>query len=435
MPDNEKKPKQLFWQGVHPILKPEHSDWLEVEAAQNEHAHGMSRHEAQHKAHVDYKRKHVVDMAAHAYAGMRAAEGEDKQKYTMDWHAACEHLGCDPSGPLPDEVKAQMESEDFKHPVHHVGHPAASLLGHDGSHIYGEVEKSEDPDRLQVLAKAARLALALESFLAKGDLIQGKFPSGKGQDKGKPAEVVPHPNRRTPEQYATHKQLEDKWNSFVGKERHHPANPKRHLNLVPPVDDVEKGEVLPPPTPNGITSLQRIRNNAARPPVPSPIMNPSGPTVEKSEGTDRLQVLAKAANLALIIEEYLAKGIFDSPDSPPVKESDVVNDWHSKLNSHYSIASQAAKEGNHKLAAEANQAAVAHLGFMLNHPQGAPIRAAIARTNPKKLDILRNRFKAMNAPKVARSSALIGQDKTAGRPAAGWAPNAAGVKATVKKEI
>lgn len=121
-----------MWLDRFPVLDESDMDWLETQAAVHEFGseNKMSREDAESKAHAEYKRKHSAIAAAHHLAGMRAAAGEEARKHGMMYALHCKELGCDPSGPVPDEIRAHMDSDEFKHPVKFSAHKADAFIGH-----------------------------------------------------------------------------------------------------------------------------------------------------------------------------------------------------------------------------------------------------------------------------------------------------------------
>lgn len=158
MTDNKKTP---LWLDRHQILDPAHADWLETQAAISEFGNGMPREEAEAKAYADYKRKHSAQAAAHHLAGMRAASGEEAKQHGAMYALHCKHLGCDPSGPVPDEVKAFLNSDDFKHPVKFSAHKADSFVLDTPKPIEQMGKNELDPEYMVTLYRTAKLATIL----------------------------------------------------------------------------------------------------------------------------------------------------------------------------------------------------------------------------------------------------------------------------------
>jgi len=90
------------------MTEPEHADDLEMRAAINEHHHRMPRHEAEAKAHEDYRRDQVITAAAHHLLGMRVAHAagklEDAKKHATMYAFALHQLGHKDLVTPPDEV-------------------------------------------------------------------------------------------------------------------------------------------------------------------------------------------------------------------------------------------------------------------------------------------------------------------------------------------
>lgn len=148
------------WLDRHPILHPDHANDLERDAAVHEFGeNALSRDEAETKAYDDYKHKNMAQSAAHHLAGMRASAGKESQKHGLMYALHVRAMGYDPSGPVPAEVTAHMNSDDFRHPVKFKPHPGDALLFNDT-----DTKKSErtTEDRFDALKKAANIGIALE---------------------------------------------------------------------------------------------------------------------------------------------------------------------------------------------------------------------------------------------------------------------------------
>jgi len=106
-----------MWLG-RPIISPEHSQGLELSAAANEFDKGMSRHDAEEKAHNDYVRDQRLRAAAHHLSGIKAAQGSgdfaEAGKHGAMYELHLKALGLDPMGPVPDEVQAKLGEPDRK---------------------------------------------------------------------------------------------------------------------------------------------------------------------------------------------------------------------------------------------------------------------------------------------------------------------------------
>lgn len=145
------------WLDRYPLLHPDHAHDLERDAALNEFEHGMDRDKAEENAYDNYKRKQSAQAAAWHLTGMRSSAGKESQKHALMYASHIRSMGYDPSGPVPSEVKAHMDSENFKHPVKFKAHGADGLL-------FNKVNKSEEPleNRFASIKKSAQIAIALE---------------------------------------------------------------------------------------------------------------------------------------------------------------------------------------------------------------------------------------------------------------------------------
>lgn len=100
--------KKSTWAGSYPILHEDHADELDAAAAAHEFRGGMSRQDAEAKAHGDYTRTKALEAAAHHLLGIRGAHGvgadEPAMLHGQAYAAAMQRAGHDPFGKVPDEV-------------------------------------------------------------------------------------------------------------------------------------------------------------------------------------------------------------------------------------------------------------------------------------------------------------------------------------------
>lgn len=112
-----KETQNSMWLG-RPIVSQEHANDLEIAAAANEFDKGMSRHDAESKAHDDYIRDQRLSAAAHHLSGIKASQGSgdlsEAQKHGALYQLHLKALGLDPMGPVPPEVQAKMNAPDRK---------------------------------------------------------------------------------------------------------------------------------------------------------------------------------------------------------------------------------------------------------------------------------------------------------------------------------
>lgn len=112
----ENKTTPPLWMG-RPVVRAEHVNELERDAAINEFHSKMPRHQAEEKAHHDYMRRQHIDAAAHHLQGMKAAQAnadmEDAKKHGAMYEMHLKALGFEP-GPVPHEIKQAAEHPDRK---------------------------------------------------------------------------------------------------------------------------------------------------------------------------------------------------------------------------------------------------------------------------------------------------------------------------------
>lgn len=127
-------PNAASWLGKYPILDATHADDLEMRAAINEHHHHMPRHEAEEKAHKDYRRDQIIDAAAHHYSGMIASHAVGKRdeatKHGVHYALALMALGHGDIVNPPDEVLERVKTT----PSDKIG----NFKGHDAD-VYSEL--------------------------------------------------------------------------------------------------------------------------------------------------------------------------------------------------------------------------------------------------------------------------------------------------------
>jgi|ERR1700690_271851 len=114
------------WKGRE-ILDPEDEKDLEVRSAIHEFSSKLPRHEAEEKAHNDYKRDKVIESAAHHLKGLKAAHAvgdiETARKHGICYKLAMDELGHKDLLSPPDEVtdKAKNSSDEIHHFKSHKG--------------------------------------------------------------------------------------------------------------------------------------------------------------------------------------------------------------------------------------------------------------------------------------------------------------------------
>lgn len=107
--------KAATWKGRE-ILDPEDIKDLEMRASIHEFHDGLERHNAEHKAYVDYRRDKLFDAAAHHYRGVKSAHGigdlDTARKHGALYVLALKELNHDDPINPPDEVKKRAENPD-----------------------------------------------------------------------------------------------------------------------------------------------------------------------------------------------------------------------------------------------------------------------------------------------------------------------------------
>jgi len=111
---------QPKWLDRFPIAHADHVPDLETRAACHEFISKLPRHEAEQKAHDDYKHDQLVDCAAHHYVGLQAAHAAgDKdvaKKHAVVYALAIKQLDPkhNPAGEPPDEVMTRAKNTPAK---------------------------------------------------------------------------------------------------------------------------------------------------------------------------------------------------------------------------------------------------------------------------------------------------------------------------------
>jgi hypothetical protein len=111
---------------AYPLVKPEHAQELEQNAAVNEFGKKMPRAQAEADAYKGYKERQHVEAAAHHLAGMQAARGagdmEAARKHGLMYNLHSKAIGHEPVGPAHPDVVAHMNagpSKVYKFKAHH----------------------------------------------------------------------------------------------------------------------------------------------------------------------------------------------------------------------------------------------------------------------------------------------------------------------------
>jgi hypothetical protein len=117
------------WRDQYQVLKPEHGDLLDVNAANHEFRGGLSKEDAERQAHSDYLKNLAVKSAAFHYLGARAAIAANHQdaakQHGFAYTMAMKHLGHGPLDAPPKEVLEHvkdLESNPYSFKNHEADH-------------------------------------------------------------------------------------------------------------------------------------------------------------------------------------------------------------------------------------------------------------------------------------------------------------------------
>jgi len=102
------------WKGKYPASDTTHFDDLQMRSDIYEHMHRLPRHDAEARAHADYRKEQVSKAAAHHWNGMKAAHAagneESAKKHGMMYGLALHQLGHkDLLNPPPEVVEAAKD--------------------------------------------------------------------------------------------------------------------------------------------------------------------------------------------------------------------------------------------------------------------------------------------------------------------------------------
>jgi hypothetical protein len=119
-----------MWLGRYPIVHPDHIQDLEQRAAIHEFGSKLPRHQAEERAHQDYRRDQLIEAAGHHYVGMKASHAagspEEAQKHGALYILACRAMGHTNSIYPPDEVA--QKAKHLPNSVYNFkAHPADTL--------------------------------------------------------------------------------------------------------------------------------------------------------------------------------------------------------------------------------------------------------------------------------------------------------------------
>lgn len=126
------------WKG-RDILDPEDVDDLETRSAIHEFHGSIPRHEAEEKAHQDYRNDKLMDSAAHHLRGIKAAHTigdiDTAKKHGLLYILALKQLNHEDALNPPDKVKERSENSDK---------PYHSFKAHPGDYYSLPKEKEEE---------------------------------------------------------------------------------------------------------------------------------------------------------------------------------------------------------------------------------------------------------------------------------------------------
>jgi hypothetical protein len=155
------------WMGSYPILHEDHAPELDAAAAVHEFRGGMSRQDAEARAHEDYTKGKALEAAAHHLLGIRAAHaaGADEAAtlHGQAYAAAMQHAGHDPLGTPPPEVLDRARELMPK---------AHAFKAHGADAMFAPAQEGADPEdtriremlgKMRELARRAREAADKEA--------------------------------------------------------------------------------------------------------------------------------------------------------------------------------------------------------------------------------------------------------------------------------
>ena len=103
-----------MWKGKYPMSDTAHGDDLQMRSDIYQHMHRLPEHEAQSRAHSDYRKDQIFAAAGHHWNGMKAAAaaGNDEaaKKHGVMYTLALHQLGHkDPMNPPPEVLEAAKD--------------------------------------------------------------------------------------------------------------------------------------------------------------------------------------------------------------------------------------------------------------------------------------------------------------------------------------
>jgi hypothetical protein len=113
------------WLDKYPVVDADHLQGLEQDAAIHEFGHKMPRHEAEARAHSEYRTSQLSEAAAHHLVGLTAAHAagatDDAKKHAAMYGVALKALGHDDVMNPPPEVASKAKhtpAEVYKFRAH-----------------------------------------------------------------------------------------------------------------------------------------------------------------------------------------------------------------------------------------------------------------------------------------------------------------------------
>ena len=195
----QKIQRMPMWLGKYPMLDttPEHEADLEMRAAIHEHHNKLPRHEAEARAHADYRRDKIIEAAAHHLNGMNAAAAggnkEAAKQHAYHYALAMHQLGHKDLVTPPDEVADRAKSTPSEDIARFKGHKADiySLPEQPDDDIQRTGNEKQVKDRA-----AAKMQKAIEDtnplFQKQGyqNHQLGSTGGGLPHDQGKQDELI-----------------------------------------------------------------------------------------------------------------------------------------------------------------------------------------------------------------------------------------------------
>lgn len=131
-----------MWKGKYPMSDTTHVDDLQMRSDVYQHMHRLPEHEAQARAHADYRKDQIFAAAGHHWNGMKAASAagnvDAAKKHGVMYTLALHQLGHkDPMSPPPEVLEA---AKDPKSKI-------ARFQAHPGDAYSMPPEEPEEPHR------------------------------------------------------------------------------------------------------------------------------------------------------------------------------------------------------------------------------------------------------------------------------------------------